>query len=461
MRDLATALARPFQAANRLLDKYFVVNPSSGSSVHYLDGLRAIAVLLVVVLHSWGFAGYPKVELGLPLLNRSLDITFIVKATQIGVDLFFVLSGFLLSQAWFKADYTGLPRPRLGQYFRQRFFRIMPAYYACLFLMLLFMTPQFIRAEMIFSPDGFFILGAHLFFVQYLFPLSSNSYINGTLWTLTIEMLFYFLLPVIVGLFLRNRWLFSLPMALVLSFGWLYLCQNSLDPLVSFWQGVTTPGNAGRFDPQEDTIRRFLAGQLPAFFFTFACGIAAGNLVVRHRLNERTGRFFRVATGKWAGLLYVLVGSFSVVFLMNYANNNPGLLFEYYLSRIPYAFSLALIVLGLTFSPGWLQALFSLPLLRFIGIISYSIYLWHYLIIIIIRSYPVMANMQPQTRFWVLLACTVPVTSALATGFYLLIEKPFMLRGKRPTPSASKHSFRSGEPEIINPSNTEASTVNR
>src|SRR6185295_10054707 len=105
-----------------------------------LDGLRALAILLVLAGHSMLYIYFyegPRMR-----VFDSWHITWFLMNGWTGVNLFFVLSGFLIARqlmAVFAAPY-GWQRPLLLAYGRRRFFRIVPAYYLVL---LALMAPQF------------------------------------------------------------------------------------------------------------------------------------------------------------------------------------------------------------------------------------------------------------------------------------------------------------------------------
>ncbi len=96
--------------------------PKSGvdhSAFPALDGVRAVAVIAVVVTHAAYWTGRYEHGFAAPLLAR-LDV---------GVALFFVLSGFLLSRAWLAAAVSGGPPPSLRRYAWRRALRILPVYW--------------------------------------------------------------------------------------------------------------------------------------------------------------------------------------------------------------------------------------------------------------------------------------------------------------------------------------------
>ncbi|MBJ7401387.1 acyltransferase, partial [Mycolicibacterium sp.] len=91
---------------------------ASVDRVPSLTGVRALAAMLVVATHAAYTTGkYTHGYLGL-MLSRM----------EIGVSIFFVLSGFLLFGPWVRAVASGAPAPSLRRYARHRVRRIMPAY---------------------------------------------------------------------------------------------------------------------------------------------------------------------------------------------------------------------------------------------------------------------------------------------------------------------------------------------
>jgi peptidoglycan/LPS O-acetylase OafA/YrhL len=190
-----------------------------------LDGLRGIAVGLVLVKHFWPNAGFlsgaaPLADLG-----------------WIGVDVFFVLSGFLI---------TGILLDSIGQpdyyrrFYKRRAFRIFPLYYAFLLLMFLFL---------VFWHQGLYLQrlqrewGSPLWFVVYLanFVMAYSGKLIpfgplGMVWSLQIEEQFYLFFPFLVRRLGKRLWLLLVGMMTV-ALAWRILLfliapENSLAPYV-------------------------------------------------------------------------------------------------------------------------------------------------------------------------------------------------------------------------------------
>jgi peptidoglycan/LPS O-acetylase OafA/YrhL len=143
--------------------------------LHGLDTLRALAIVLVMIFH-----------LQSVLPERLLPIA---NVGWIGVDLFFVLSGFLIGSQLLKPYLEG-GRPRLGEFYRRRAYRILPAY-LCV-LLLYFAVPSWREAEGI-SPWWQFCT----FTWNFNIDLPARRAFSHV-WSLCVEEHFYLVLPVLV-----------------------------------------------------------------------------------------------------------------------------------------------------------------------------------------------------------------------------------------------------------------------
>ena len=173
---------------------------SGPDRVASLTGIRAIAALLVVATHAAYTTGkYVHGYFGL-----------ICARMEIGVPIFFVLSGFLLFRPWVKSAATGGPEPSIRRYAWHRVRRIMPAYVVT--VLLAFLIYHFRTAGPNF---GHTWIG--LFRNLTLTQIYTFNYMRGYLhqgltqmWSLAVEAAFYVVLPLLAYLLLvvlcRRQW---------------------------------------------------------------------------------------------------------------------------------------------------------------------------------------------------------------------------------------------------------------
>jgi peptidoglycan/LPS O-acetylase OafA/YrhL len=154
---------------------------------HGLDTMRALAILSVVVFHILDFHG-----------RDSLPGWLVPAASEgwMGVDLFFVLSGYLISAQFLRTYRTGL-RPRLGSFYRNRLYRVIPAY--AVVLALYYAWPNWRESD---NLPAFWTL---ITFTQNLFANIPHDHAFSHVWSLCVEEHFYLLFPLIVLVMMRKR----------------------------------------------------------------------------------------------------------------------------------------------------------------------------------------------------------------------------------------------------------------
>lgn len=161
-----------------------------------LTGLRAVAAVLVVSTHAAFATGY--------LTHGYLGMMY--ARLEIGVAIFFALSGFLLFRPWVRAAAQGRPTPSLRRYGWHRLRRIVPAYLITVIAVFEIYT--------VFTPgpnpgqswEGLF---RHLIFTQiytadYLITVLHPGL--SQMWSLAVEVSFYLALPALAFLVLRGKW---------------------------------------------------------------------------------------------------------------------------------------------------------------------------------------------------------------------------------------------------------------
>jgi peptidoglycan/LPS O-acetylase OafA/YrhL len=392
-----------------------------------IDGVRALAVLLVFAFHAHAFAGAPDLS-----VFGGVHLTPWLSRGFLGAQLFFVLSGFLLMLPWAKAHYYQKRSPSIGDFLGRRLLRIVPAYYVHLAVLFLTLVPAVHSYHFLLSPDGRWNILAHLSLTQFLFPsTATGAGINGALWTLSIEAQFYLLLPLVARLFLGRRWLIGLLLALTVSMLWRYLSahqllnialQLGLSSHATFYEPTT--GAAAEFTPF--LTQMFLMNQFPAQAFHFAVGMAAASFYIRTRASGRLTAMGGLSGTAFAGLsalsvLYV-AGAFP---LLDPASWSSGL--WYVLDAVADGF----LVLASAY-PNPISAVLGHPVLRAVGITSYGIYLWHVPVCFLVSHYFIPPGIDPVDAFYAIVAAGGIISLAIACLSYLYVERPFLDRRRLP-----------------------------
>jgi len=323
------------------------------------DGFRAFAAISVVLYHCMYGAGLPP--LGSDLLRNYLVAGFV------GVDFFLVLSGFLLFLP------VAAARGRFGDvrsYALRRVTRILPAYYVALVAtvgLLLFLSRT--KAYGLTRHNLVLNLALHATFLQHnagsALGLPEGFGINGAVWTLSIEALFYLLLPLVAVRFFR-RPVLGLGLGLGIAAVWRLAVAHSTLHVASL-PGVATAG----------ATRLILITQFPSFAGHFALGMMAAWLFVKMRRS-------RFAGSPWTVVLQV-VGLSGIILSMELIGHRDlaktaGPL-DHWTTTTPLALSFAVLLLATALAPRWAQWPVTNRVARRLGDISYGIYLSHLLFV--------------------------------------------------------------------------------
>jgi peptidoglycan/LPS O-acetylase OafA/YrhL len=333
-----------------------------------LDGLRAIAVLLVLYYHwnggdFWGI----KIELG-----------------TLGVYIFFVLSGFLISSLLLISNEESIFK-KLKKFYLKRVLRILPIYYIFIFVLYLIDYDD-IRNDVFF----------YIFHVQnFLFYYKDVSPFITHLWSLGIEEQFYLFWPLLI-LLLKKEYIFTLSVFVI----------------------VGTPIGNLLFKH----FTEHYAFGLPMFALEgFAWGYIATTLVNR---SINVHLYFLLATLFF--ILYIIIDSVSNIDIS-------------FIERGIYSFfSFTILMLILLNQSDKLKKFCELKYLVFVGKISYGIYLFHrvvpevylYFHEMVVRNnlrlpffdFVVLPYLPSQYMIFIYL----PITLCIATISFYLIENPLL-----------------------------------
>jgi peptidoglycan/LPS O-acetylase OafA/YrhL len=371
-----------------------------------LTGLRGIAALFVFVFHYGYFNPGIRLDLAIPVIGRALQ--FPLGFGFAGVDLFFVLSGFLLALPFARATLSGTTQPPLGRYYKRRLLRVFPAYYAQLAIILavggwfvtwraLDTTELFAHLVMFFNV-GFFNIGRN--------PVSP---VVGVWWTLPVELSFYLLLPFIASFMRPSRWLVFLLGGILLSM------------LYRLW-------SADYFAAAPDGTVFLAASHLPGSLPEFLLGASAALLVQWLDLRGVN----RPSDGLLDGL-FLAGASLAALWFWQIVLPNGDAYWAGHWSMViaPLALGLPLsmMVISLYLGSRIGRLLFANPLVYFLGLISYSLYLWHFVVLqqANLLFGVSLAGLQGLPKFLFSLSLVV----LLASLSYFLFERPFFRLGAR------------------------------
>ena len=365
--------------------------------VDALDGLRAIAVLLVLLRHAafpvvtetkgsiWTIGGYDLVT---PLLNG-----------WIGVDLFFVLSGFLICGHLLRQDNETF---RWRNYLTQRALRIVPTYWAVLAIVVAGVIPFYVVNDQLIITRLIY----HILFLQDYLPPN----IVVAFWSLGVEEKFYLLAPALVLGTARiqdNRKRIAVLVAVgllaVLSRGFLAMRYQAPMPYVNFVAIF-------RF-PFQNCIDTLVVGMVAA--------IVCRDLKTRGNNYPRLGFFLA-----WGGI--VAIG------LLLFSGELLGAIDQWQKIWQPdvIAVSFGAVVLGCALGGGP-QKLLSCSALCVLARISYPLYLIHMPLIPLCWHLIGTEPAEGARALTAFLPVFFAVSIAAAVAIHFTVEKPFLLFKRR------------------------------
>jgi peptidoglycan/LPS O-acetylase OafA/YrhL len=350
-----------------------------------LDGLRGISILAVMAFHSGAQ---------------------VIKGGHLGVDMFFVLSGFLITMLLLE-EWRDTGAISLKHFYLRRALRLLPALVTVLITCGVFAGALWPSDPSTIVPRG----------ILYTLFYSSNWYqaFNGmgTLgplshtWSLSIEEQFYIIWPPLIAVLLRLK------------------CKRSYIGALLFLSIIAVVLNRARLWHGEETFSRSYAG-----LDTHTDGILIGCLVAFLAASSL------LPTIRPRASYPLTVTALLILAAMGLGSSNHSA-FLFFGGFTIFAVAVAvLIILLLTSAPTWLKPVFETPALVWVGRLSYGLYLWHIPIYAFlaarVRDYPIALR----------LVAEFGVTFSVASMSYYIIEKPFL---------RMKQGFRGAKPETATP----------
>lgn len=357
---------------------------TSGLYIPELDGLRFVAILCVFVYH----LAYDVVRhnpAGVPVPDSAFY--YLTQQLNIGVPLFFAISGMILGLPFARYWLLAGPKISLKRYFLRRVTRLEPPYIAA--LLLLFVVK--LAGHRGTVPEMIPHLGASVLYLHSLLYRDMSS-INPVAWSLEVEVQFYILAPVLALVFaVRSAALRRLLICLAI------VVAAALNP----WTDMTVArGNLATWMAHlslAGNIQYFLTGFLLADFF-----------LILPVAKYRNHRWDIVTLLGWPALIFLLIRYTEL------ANVTlPGIILLLYVAVFYGTRSSRL------FATLWVAS---------IGGMCYSIYLLHNYAIAVLGfiTEPIGQGLPFELRFVIQSLIMTPAVLALCIVFYRLIEQPCM-----------------------------------
>lgn len=347
-----------------------------------IDGFRFLAIASVVLFHICEFLQYRVFNDDLAFCERSV-LFHGLKQGFYGVELFFVISGFVLSFPFLMAC-AGLRKPvALREYFLRRVTRLEPPYILNLTLLLpLYALYKGYELSYLLPHYAARLFYAHN--IAYFPDKDLLSLITPVAWSLEIEIQFYVLVPVLAGVFwIRKAW----PRRLAIV-------------------GIGAAGVLAQ--------ALLLEGRFPATIFKFIQYFVMGFLLADIYIND----WKQAPTKHWVGDVACL----GALGLMMWSAKSGGLTAETLFPVAVFLLYTALFrgrFLNVGITNRWLTA---------VGGMCYTIYLYHYQVIQLLgpRVNARLGSASFTTHMVVSAVVLIPAVLAVATLLFLLVEKPCM-----------------------------------
>jgi peptidoglycan/LPS O-acetylase OafA/YrhL len=320
-----------------------------------LTGLRFLAAMQVLVLHNGFYFSDNVVRPAQPLLVAAPAwIQNIAASGGVGVSLFFVLSGFILTYNYFDELVAGKIDRR--SFWVARLARIYPVY----FFSLLFAYPIFLREALAhhdsMSQAGI-VLGvgttAAVTLLQSWLPQTAML-LNPPGWSLSVEAFFYLMFPFLI------LWLVRLSFKRLLTVG-LFIWLLSMS--VSLLYVVVDPDGMGSGSAATDAFWMNVLKFGPMVRFPeFVIGMVVGKVFLAQRGNENS-----------MGGVFSVLASIIIITALGFSSSLPYPLIHNSLLAPVFA----LLIYGLASNRGMIASFLSLPSLVLLGEASYALYLTH------------------------------------------------------------------------------------
>jgi peptidoglycan/LPS O-acetylase OafA/YrhL len=361
--------------------------------------LRGFAAMWVFVYHLWHALGGVAIGFGFPT-GFTFGLRSLFRAGYQGVDLFFVLSGFVIAWPYVEAAASRMRGVEVIDFYRRRYFRIAPLYYVTIAVVVILLHFDWLDGR-----QNLRIVVAHLLFLENYVPAWVTT-LRGVYWTLPTEIGFYLAFPLLLPLIDRDRpWRFA---AAAIAIAIAYRVGTAWSTL------------------HEGVSLAWTSGYLPGRIDQFALGMAAACALATGASTAGGPSRMRVVGTGLAALFVIVVNGRQAGGLDAWYALGP--------SAVAVAIAAFILVLGRhvharhrdAAAPRGVVTTCAMRL----GEASFGIYLWHTVFIDLAIEASRRLSATPQARTALVLA-SVPVTIAVALATWRWIEAPCIAYSRR------------------------------
>lgn len=361
-----------------------------------LDGLRFISFFVVFLYHCY-ISFFSYLQESSPGVYRVLE--FLFQHGNLGVNFFFVLSGFLITYLLIKEkEFTG--SIHVGKFYVRRILRIWPLYYLCLiigFIIFPLLKKMGGEAATETASGLHYVFLAANFDLMHTWPVKPDAINLTVLWSVAIEEQFYLTWPLILLIFPLKRYKFIF--ILIMLFSLIYR---------SFFTGNSDADYAVRYFHTFSVIGDMALGALLAYSCSF----------------PNKFKLFITNLGK-IPIALIYIGTLLVTLLKDYIFP-PGIpvIFE----RLVIGFFFGLIILEQNFSVNSLFKMGNSKLMSRLGIYTYGLYCLHLLGMYLAVKLVTMLKWNEQSVAVAFFSCAIALLISIGVSLasFHLFEKWFL-----------------------------------
>lgn len=364
--------------------------------IKVLDGIRALAILIVVWFHFWQQSWI------IPIIGK-INLDFIPRYGFLLVDMLILLSGFCLFLPYAKSMVYKMEIPDTKKFFINRIARIIPSYLVSMVVSIIFIV---ILSTNI--PVSFFIKDTitHLTFTNNLFAdtLISTNYMV-VLWSVALEIQLYLIFTFLAKRFMKHpiiTYVFTVVFGIICT-----LIINSIitNNNISFWVNNTL-----------------------TFIPVYANGMLGAWLYIKYTKNKQRSII--------KDIVFTIISIITMIIYRKICLNIGGTIYELQSFQINYRYLLSclflIFMISTIMSHKIYRYLFENKFMKFIAIISFNLYIYHQFIAVKLKDFripfwegDVPPNMTGDTKWqWTYFIYCIVVSLFVAAVMTYLVEKP-------------------------------------